>query len=305
MPETVHEIRALLAESGERDERDVVGQDTERSTPIEDMGEAIWELGDAVEDLRSGEVVWSGLERERLLIAVEKSLAAYRTGAVSAVSLDALALLGVIRGVTSRAVESEVDEAAKAHTRSAMADPGRGGRAGAFLFGICGMDNKVTCAVDEVMALEIERAYVAGAALKQSNGAVNVDERLTVGEDGQAGAPEQWAEEYAVEKLGDEAAHAARDVVRDAFLAGYLVGVLGFSNPPPSDARLHVPSLQPVIAPEVLRGFRAMACSLTAPQAEHPDVQAACEWLAADSSRAGDQEEALDSAPSMKGNSHE
>jgi hypothetical protein len=34
-----------------------------------------------------------------------------------------------------------------------------------------------------------------------------------------------------------------------------------------------------VLTPEVLRGFRAMACALTAPQAEHSDVRAACEWL--------------------------
>lgn len=33
------------------------------------------------------------------------------------------------------------------------------------------------------------------------------------------------------------------------------------------------------ITPEVLRGLRAMASALTAPQAEHPDIRAACEWL--------------------------
>ena len=33
------------------------------------------------------------------------------------------------------------------------------------------------------------------------------------------------------------------------------------------------------ITPEVLRGLRAMACALTAPQAEHPDVRMACAWL--------------------------
>jgi hypothetical protein len=35
------------------------------------------------------------------------------------------------------------------------------------------------------------------------------------------------------------------------------------------------------ITPEVLRGLRALACALTAPQAEHPDVRTACEWLQA------------------------
>lgn len=44
--------------------------------------------------------------------------------------------------------------------------------------------------------------------------------------------PEQWAEDYAVEKLGSSAPRAARDVVRDAFIAGYLVGVLKSSNQP-------------------------------------------------------------------------
>jgi len=35
------------------------------------------------------------------------------------------------------------------------------------------------------------------------------------------------------------------------------------------------------VFPEVLLGFRAMASALTAPQAEHPAVRAACEWLLA------------------------
>lgn len=42
--------------------------------------------------------------------------------------------------------------------------------------------------------------------------------------------PEQWAEIYAVGKLGVNAACVARDVVRDAFLAGYLIGILKSSD---------------------------------------------------------------------------
>ena len=57
-------------------------------------------------------------------------------------------------------------------------------------------------------------------------------------------------------------------------------------------------SVEQELTPEVLRGFRAMACALTAPQAEHPDVRAACEWLAADSASVGDQV-VLDSPPSL------
>lgn len=93
--------------------------------------------------------------------------------------------------------------------------------------------------------------------------------------------PEQWAEDYAIEKLGKATPRAARDVVRDAFLAGYLIGVLKSSDPPPSKPR--PPDPLQAIAPEVLRGFRAMLCALTTPQAEHPDVRAACAWLVANS----------------------
>lgn len=53
--------------------------------------------------------------------------------------------------------------------------------------------------------------------------------------------------------------------------------------------RLPAPDLSQMITPEVLRGFRAMARALTASQAAHPDVRAACEWLAADSVPVGDQ----------------
>lgn len=95
--------------------------------------------------------------------------------------------------------------------------------------------------------------------------------------------PEQWAEDYAIEKLGKATPRAARDVVRDAFLAGYLIGVLKSSGPPPSEPRLPAPGPLPAIAPGVLRGFRAMACARTTLQAEHPDVSAACAWLAANS----------------------
>jgi hypothetical protein len=50
------------------------------------------------------------------------------------------------------------------------------------------------------------------------------------------------------------------------------------------------------ITPEVLRGLRAMACALTAPQAEHPDVRMACAWLrSVDSAgRSEDEEDVLD-----------
>lgn len=37
----------------------------------------------------------------------------------------------------------------------------------------------------------------------------------------------------------------------------------------------------PALTPEVQRGLHAMACALTAPQAEHPDIRAACDWLRA------------------------
>jgi hypothetical protein len=53
--------------------------------------------------------------------------------------------------------------------------------------------------------------------------------------------------------------------------------------------RADTPHLSQGLTPEVLRGFRAMACALTAPQAEHPDVRAACKWLDADSAPAEDQ----------------
>ncbi len=84
---------------------------------------------------------------------------------------------------------------------------------------------------------------------------------------------------------GVSAAQVAQFVT---FLARYLPStllktVLKSSDPQSPDSRLQAVSLSQVIAPEVLRGFRAMACALTAPQAEHPDVRAACEWLAADS----------------------
>jgi len=39
------------------------------------------------------------------------------------------------------------------------------------------------------------------------------------------------------------------------------------------------PGRPATITREVLRGLRAIACALTAPQAEHPDVRTACEWL--------------------------
>ena len=42
--------------------------------------------------------------------------------------------------------------------------------------------------------------------------------------------PEQLAEIYAVSKLGVTAPCAARDVVRDAFPAGYLIGILKSSD---------------------------------------------------------------------------
>ena len=42
--------------------------------------------------------------------------------------------------------------------------------------------------------------------------------------------PEQLAEIYAVSKLGVNATCAAGDVVRDAFLAGYLIGILKSSD---------------------------------------------------------------------------
>jgi len=91
-----------------------------------------------------------------------------------------------------------------------------------------GMDNEVTVAADETVSQEIEQAYVAGATLMQSSVAVNVDERLAAGEDNQARELEQRAEDYVVEKLGGAAPRAARAVVRDAFLAGHLVGALKF-----------------------------------------------------------------------------
>lgn len=117
------------------------------------------------------------------------------------------------------------------------------------------------------------------------------------GDGGRAGEPEQWAEDYAVEKLGDGALRAARDVVRDAFLAGYLVRVLESPGLRPPDSQIPGPSQ--VLLPEVLRGFRALACALTAPQTEHPDVRAACAWLAADSSSIVETAETagLDSPP--------
>lgn len=86
----------------------VDGDDAPRSATIEDSPEVIWELGDAVSALRSDEGAWSGLERESLLVAIEGSLAAHRAGAVSDVTLDAQALLGVLRGGTSMTVDSEV-----------------------------------------------------------------------------------------------------------------------------------------------------------------------------------------------------
>lgn len=92
-----------------------------------------------------------------------------------------------------------------------------------------------------MVALEIERAYVAGATLMRSEGAVNCDERLVVGERG-----------------------------------------LTF------DPRAQTTSLpQHIITHEVLRGFRALACALTVPQAEHSDVRTACEWLLAAGPGAG------------------
>lgn len=185
----------------------------------ENRREAIWELEDLVGDLRASELGWSGLERERLLAAVEGALIAHRAGTASDVALDARALLAVLRGSTAKTVEVEIADAARAHTRSAMADPAGAGRAGAFLFGVCGMDDKVTSEVEEILMVEIERAYVAGASLMRG------------------------------------------------------IDAQGINEP------------QATMGPAVLRGLRAMASALTAAQAEHPDVRAACEWLAADLSR--------------------
>ena len=192
------------------------GAREDTSSLPEDSREAIWELENLVGDLRASELGWSGLERERLLVAVEGALTAHRAGTASDVALDAQALLAVLRGSTAKTVEVEIADAARAHTRSAMADPAGASRAGAFLFGVCGMDDKVTGEVEEILMVEIERAYVAGASLIRGSNAQGVNER------------------------------------------------------------------QPAMGPAVLRGLRAMASALTAAQAEHPDVRAACEWLAAD-----------------------
>jgi hypothetical protein len=188
---------------------------TTSSLPGDNL-EAIWKLEDLVGDLRASELGWSGLERERLLVAVEGALTAYRAGTASDVALDARALLAVLRGSTAKAVEVGIADAARAHTRSAMADPAGAGRAGAFLFGVCGMDDKVTAEVEEILMVEIERAYVAGASLMRGIDAQGINEQ------------------------------------------------------------------QATMGSAVLRGLRAMTSALTAPQAEHPDVRAACEGLAAD-----------------------
>ena len=138
--------------------------------------------------------------------------------------------------------------------------------------------------LNPALATERHAALMADLGGGPSNDDTSVGVQETVDQEtGTKGLelnPEQQAEDYAVEKLGGDATRAARDVVRDGFLAGYLIGVLKYSAPHLSDPHPCAPNLPQALPPEVLRGFRAMACALTAPQAEHPDVRAACEWLA-------------------------
>jgi hypothetical protein len=87
----------------------------------------------------------------------------------------------------------------------------------------------------------------------------------------------------------DDAGHSVEGRAALARDAGRLDALAEqIREAPAAPIRVPVPT-------DVLNGLRALTCALSAPQAEHPDVQAACRWVAAivDQIRAAASEAAI------------